>query len=151
MSGDAPGRDAASIALRSVAGVEMLVPASDGAEAIRRVARRGPDLVLVDFLLPGRSGLQIGALLKRRRFAPRVVLVSLGGGEAWGAAAREFGIDAVVRRDDLAAELPALVERLFPVRPSRPPHHGRGGGDSRAGAREAPARESAELSRAAGR
>ena len=139
VSGDAPGRAAASLALRAIAGVDLLSPVADGAEAIRRVARRDPDIVLVDFLLPGRSGLQIGAALKRRRFAPRVVLVCLGGGPAWEHAAREFGIDAVVRREDLASEMPDLLARLFPARLSR------------AGARRATAREEPDLSRAAGR
>ncbi|MFM7141064.1 MAG: response regulator [Alphaproteobacteria bacterium] len=153
VSGDAPGRDAATIALRPVAGVEVLSPVADGAEAMRRVARRDPDLVLVDFLLPGRSGLQVGAMLKRRRFGPKVVLVSLGGGEAWAAAAREFGIDAVVRRDEMTARLPALLESLFPGRLRRrvdlaPERVGR---DSPVDGQRAPTGESPELSRAAGR
>ncbi|MBU6281254.1 response regulator [bacterium] len=151
VSGDAPGRAAATLALRAVAGVELLAPVGDGAEALRRVARRSPDLVLVEFLLPGRSGLQIGAALKRRRLGPRVVLVSLGGGEAWDAAAREFGIDAVVRRQDLAAEMPRLLARLFPERRTHVHGPDPAEEDSRVVASRAPARESRELSRAEGR
>jgi len=151
VSGDAPGRAAATLALRAIAGVELLAPVADGAEAIRRVARRDPDLVLVDFLLPGRSGLQIGAALRRRRIAPKVVLVCLGGGEAWAAAAREFGIDAVLRRQDLVDELPDLLARLFPGRLPRPVDPDPDESASRTGAPLAPAREASEITRAAGR
>jgi DNA-binding NarL/FixJ family response regulator len=85
-------------------------------------ARRRPDLVLMDLLLPGRSGLQIGAALKRRPSAPKVVLVSLGNGSVYARETREFGIDGVVGRSDLAAEMPALLDKLFPGRlPRRTP------------------------------
>jgi DNA-binding NarL/FixJ family response regulator len=117
-----PNARAAEVnALRALPDVELLGPASGGADAMRRVSRHHPDLVLMDLLMPRRSGLQVGATLKRRAGGPRVVLVSLGSGAEFARAAHEFGIDAVVRRDDIPGKLPSLIERLFPERgPAKP-------------------------------
>lgn len=124
VSADAETRETRVKALRALPRVEVLVAAS-ATEAVRRVNRRQPDLVIMDLLLPGRSGLEVGAALRRRPGGPRVVLVSLGGdGRSYGEDTRDLGIDAVIRRDRLGSELPPLIARLFSGRwpvPLRPP------------------------------
>jgi DNA-binding NarL/FixJ family response regulator len=112
-----PAERAADAALvREIPGVEIVGTAGDSTRAIRQTSRRQPDVVLMDLMMPRRSGLQVGALLKRRPGPPRVVLVSLGDVPAYAEAAREFGIDAVVARGNLDRDLPDLLSRLFPGR-----------------------------------
>jgi DNA-binding NarL/FixJ family response regulator len=114
VASDPADRAAEADAVRAMPGVRLVGAASGGTEALRQSARRRPDVVLMDLLMPRASGLQVGARLKRRIGAPRVVLVSLGGEPGFSQAAREFGIDAVVPRHELPAALPPLLSRLFP-------------------------------------
>ncbi|HZR82824.1 MAG TPA: response regulator transcription factor [Candidatus Binatia bacterium] len=116
VASDPTAREAELAALRAMPDVELVGAASGASDALRKSSRRRPDLVLMDLLMPRQSGLQIGATLKRRPGAPRVVLVSLGGDVSYARAANEFGIDAVLPRDDLAGALPSLLSRLFPSR-----------------------------------
>src|SRR6202040_2642541 len=41
-----------------------IIPASDGATALKRVALRMPDLILLDLLMPGMSGCEVCLQLK---------------------------------------------------------------------------------------
>jgi DNA-binding response OmpR family regulator len=50
----------------------------DGEEALRRVAREPPDLVVLDLTLPGIDGLEVCRRLRARRPVPVVMLTALG-------------------------------------------------------------------------
>lgn len=68
------------IALRSIlrqAGFEVIGEARDGAGALDVVERQVPDLVCLDVMMPGRSGLEVLADL-RERF-PRIKVLMITG------------------------------------------------------------------------
>jgi len=117
---DPDEREADAALVRGIPGVELVGTAGDSTRALKQTSRRHPDVVVMNLMMPRRSGLQIGALLKRRPGSPRVVLVSLGDVPAYSEAAREFGIDAVVSRGKLHRALPGVLSRLFPGRVSAP-------------------------------
>lgn len=61
--------------LDEIEGVELVAVASDGDEALDRVAETRPDLVLLDIQMPGRTGLQVAQALRHRE-RPEVVFVT---------------------------------------------------------------------------
>jgi CheY-like chemotaxis protein len=71
--------DAAALALRcavlSSAGYEVL-PAADGAAALELSRRIQVDLVITDYCLPGLTGMQVAAEMKRLKPAIPIVLFS---------------------------------------------------------------------------
>jgi DNA-binding NarL/FixJ family response regulator len=58
------------------AGFAVVGEAADAAEALREVERLRPDAVLLDVVLPDRSGLAVAEELARVSPPPRVVLIS---------------------------------------------------------------------------
>jgi len=52
--------------------------AQDGEQGLRLVAARMPDLVVLDLMLPGRSGLEICAELRAHSSVPVIMLTALG-------------------------------------------------------------------------
>ncbi len=57
--------------LAAVPGVEIAGEASNGEEALERIAELRPDLVFLDIQMPGASGLEVAACLPRPR--PRII------------------------------------------------------------------------------
>lgn len=88
--------------------------ADDGDEAIELALRTRPDLIILDLMMPGRSGIEV--LTQLRRELPnghtRVIVMS-----AWDAdeAALDAGADRFVPKPFDADELTAAVEDVLRV------------------------------------
>lgn len=67
-------QEIAALALESLGGFEVTVCGS-GAEALEEAARRPPDLVLLDFMMPGMDGAEVLAELRRRPDLPNAPVV----------------------------------------------------------------------------
>jgi CheY-like chemotaxis protein len=72
-----------------------------------------PDLVLVDWMMPGMNGLDTARALKALPEAPKVVLVSLLNGPECIADAQAAGADAFLFKGELTEQLPGLLQGLF--------------------------------------
>ena len=88
------------------------------AEAIALVERHRPDLVLLDILMPGGSGLTV---IERLRADPElaatpVVVVSAFAGESDRLAAHDAGADGFISKPFDPEELGTLVEELLASR-----------------------------------
>lgn len=66
------------------AGFAVVGEAADGDGAVREAERLCPDVVLLDVVLPDRSGLAVARELALLRDAPRVVLISSRGRSDFG-------------------------------------------------------------------
>jgi two-component system response regulator VicR len=55
-----------------------VVPAYDGAEALRKVREASPDLLLLDLMLPGSDGFEVCRVLRRSSEVPIVILSARG-------------------------------------------------------------------------
>lgn len=66
------------------AGFAVVGEAADAEGAIRETERLHPDVVLLDVVLPDRSGLAVAGELALSRAAPRVVLISSRGRSDFG-------------------------------------------------------------------
>jgi DNA-binding NarL/FixJ family response regulator len=94
------------------AGFTVVGEAADAVSALREAARLRPDAVLLDVVLPDRSGLLLAAELAQAAQAPRVVLTSSRGRSDFG---ESFDWPAecrfVPKHELTAARLRAVLQR----------------------------------------
>jgi CheY-like chemotaxis protein len=92
--------------------------AEDGAEAIELAERERPDLVLLDVMMPGRSGLDVVAHIRGTpELAPTpIIVISAFSSGADRSAALELGATAFLAKPFDPDELSALVEELLALR-----------------------------------
>ena len=95
-------------------GVDLVGWAYLGREALDLVGTLEVDLLLLDVSLPGMDGLEVTRLVKTMPNPPRVILVTLHDDPAYSTAASEAGADGYIPKRNLVAELPGLIESLFP-------------------------------------
>lgn len=93
-----------------------LVEARDGHEALEALKRHPPDLVLLDMMMPGKSGLDV---LRELRAAPAlrevpVVMLTARSQAEDRAAAAGAGATRFLAKPFRPAELIELVEELLP-------------------------------------
>lgn len=84
--------------------IEVVGEASSGAEAIERIAELAPDLVLLDQLMPGLTGIEMVKRLdaEGRRGDVRIVMFSAVMRPELIAEAEAAGIDRCLSKDDFA-------------------------------------------------
>ena len=94
----------------------------DGQEALRRIAERQPDLVVLDLMLPGIDGLEVCRRLRERWPIPVVMLTALGD-ETDRLAGFEIGADDYVTKPFSPRELAMRVRSVLRRSRSAAPTH----------------------------
>ncbi len=84
---------------------------NSAAEALACLADLSPEIVLLDANMPQLSGLDAVPLIKQRRPAVRVVIMSLDDARV-AAARRMSSVDGVVHKEQLMDEFPPLARQL---------------------------------------
>jgi len=90
--------------------------AASGEEALEQTAALRPDLVLMDFVMPGMGGLEATRRLKTSTGtdAPRVIMLSLHEHPMYREAALNAGADGFIPKSKLGATLLPMIHSLFP-------------------------------------
>jgi two-component system, NarL family, response regulator NreC len=88
----------------SIAGV-----AFDGLEAIRLTERLKPDVLILDLMMPGLSGLEVLRILRDKSIRTRVVILSMHGSRAFVAQALQNGATGYVLKDSTEKDLSRAV------------------------------------------
>jgi DNA-binding response OmpR family regulator len=100
------------IALES-AGYEIIV-ARDGNQGLAMAEREDPDLVILDMMMPKRSGFLVLEKLRRTRPVPvRIIMVTANEGSRHKAYAETLGVDDYIRKPFAMDRLMESVERLL--------------------------------------
>ena len=100
------------IALEAI-GYEVLV-ARDGNQGLSMAEREDPDLVILDMMMPKRSGFLVLEKLRRTRPIPlRVIMITANEGSRHKAYAEMLGVDDYVRKPFAMDRLLASVQRLL--------------------------------------
>jgi putative two-component system response regulator len=87
--------------------------ADSGEAALRRIAARRPDVIVLDVKMPGMSGLEVCKAVKTNPVTAEVGVVLLTGSEGGSAEAAEAcGADSFLRKPFSPLELLAVTERL---------------------------------------
>ena len=89
--------------------------AADGAEALSRIQRRVPDLVLLDLMLPRMSGLELCRRMRANRETARlpIIVVTAKGAEVDRVLGLEMGADDYVVKPFSLREVVARVKALL--------------------------------------
>ena len=98
----------------TVEGYHVLT-AADGNRALAVAERDAPDIVVVDMMMPRKSGFLVLEMLKRRGPAsPRVVMITGNEGGRHKAYAEALGVDDYIRKPFAMEQLVVSVQRLCP-------------------------------------
>lgn len=109
---DAEIIDTLSYAL-SAKGYDVLI-ARDGNQGLALAEREDPDLVILDMMMPKRSGFLVLEKLRRTRPVPiRVIMITANEGSRHKAYAEMLGVDDYLRKPFALERLMESVERLL--------------------------------------
>ncbi len=98
-----------------------VIEAADGAEALQLLDEQLPDLVVLDWNMPERSGAEVLAALKRRDASVPVIVLTAGHDERRRAVARTLGADEFLTKPFSPLRLLDAIERLIADRsPNQP-------------------------------
>ena len=104
--------ESVSVALEA-AGYEVVV-ARDGNQGLAMAEREDPDLVILDMMMPKRSGFLVLERLRRTRRVPiRVIMVTANEGSRHKAYAEILGVDDYIRKPFPIDRLMESVKRLL--------------------------------------
>jgi DNA-binding response OmpR family regulator len=104
--------DALQYALQAK-GFEILV-ARDGNQGLAMAEREDPDLVILDMMMPKRSGFLVLEKLRRTRDVPiRVIMITANEGSRHKAYAEMLGVDDYIRKPFPMDRLIESVSRLL--------------------------------------
>jgi DNA-binding response OmpR family regulator len=96
-----------------------VLTASDGNAGLNVAEREKPDLVIVDMMMPKKSGFLVLEKLKsRRQELPRVIMITANEGGRHRAYAEMLGVDDYIRKPFAMDRLLDTVRRLFPLEPA---------------------------------
>ena len=94
-------------------GYEILV-ARDGNQGLAMAERENPDLVILDMMMPKRSGFLVLEKLRRTRPVPlRVIMITANEGSRHKAYADMLGVDDYIRKPFAMKKLIDSVDRLL--------------------------------------
>ncbi len=97
-----------------------VLTAADGNMALALAEREEPDVVVVDMMMPRKSGFLVLEKLKGRPGGPPVVMITANEGSRHRAYAESLGADAYLRKPFTLEVLVENVERLCPARDLTP-------------------------------
>lgn len=93
-----------------------VVTASDGNMGLALAERDAPDLVVIDMMMPKKSGFLVLEKLKSRRNAgPRVIMITANEGGRHRAYAEMLGVDDYIHKPFEMDRLFESVQRLCPL------------------------------------
>ena len=104
-------------ALRTVLGLnpnwEIVGQAESGPEGLRLFRELQPDVVIVDFQMPGMTGIEVGREIRRTGSNVLLLLFTLHAGSHLDQTAKEAGFDGVFSKT-AAYPIVAIIEKMRP-------------------------------------
>jgi two-component system, NarL family, response regulator NreC len=82
--------------LEAEAGLSVMAEAADGLEAVRLAGRLKPDVLILDLMMPGLSGLEVVRVVRQRSPQTRIVILSMYSNNAFVAEALKNGANGYV-------------------------------------------------------
>jgi len=109
--------------LTMFAQVQVVGAAHNGTQALEMAQRLHPDLMLLDIVMPGMTGLDVARAMKSWPKAPKVIFLSLHDNVFYRAAARELGAVGLVGKANFVIELLPVIAGLMAESPENEVSH----------------------------
>lgn len=93
---------------------EVCGEAADGYEAIRKAKELNPDLIILDFSMPGINGIEAARVLKKILPQTPIVMLTSHHPSVLRYDTHAAGIDAIVAKDGGMSSLLASIQSLLP-------------------------------------
>ena len=87
--------------------------APNGVEAIRKASELRPDMILLDVIMPGISGFDVAAVLRRELPRTKILLMSAEDSETLLPSAIRAGADGCVDKGRLGTDLLPAIRRIM--------------------------------------
>ena len=100
-------------ALLQGAGHAIVGEGEDVTQALSEVSRLGPDVLMLDLNLDGRSGLEVLAEMQRRQLPTRVIVLSMSDQPRNVAEALRMGASGYVLKGSASSELLSAIEAVL--------------------------------------
>lgn len=94
-------------------GLDVVATASDGEEALRKVAELKPDIVLLDVIMPKKNGIEVTEVIKQTMPDTRILILSNEHSFSSIKALMDKGIDGFVSKDAPGAELRDAIHSVL--------------------------------------
>jgi DNA-binding NarL/FixJ family response regulator len=98
--------------LEGLPGVEVVGETGDGLDAVERVRRDPPDVILLDITLPGLNGLDAAARIARLGVPTRVLMLSMHASPEYAARALAAGAAGYLNKDSAFDELAEALDAV---------------------------------------
>ncbi|MFM8321517.1 MAG: response regulator [Chloroflexota bacterium] len=91
----------------------VLAESSDGVEALNLLEKYQPDVLIVDLMMPGLSGLEVARSAKRVSPQTRVIVFSMYDAESYLAEALQAGVSGYVLKNSSAQDLIYAIRQVL--------------------------------------
>ncbi|MBK1685559.1 response regulator [Rhodoferax fermentans] len=98
--------------LRLISNTSVLAEAHDGVQALALAQQLQPDLVLLDIVMSGLSGLEVAKAMQVWPRAPQVLFLSMHDNESYRLAAESLGSLGLVSKSNFVSELLPILAGL---------------------------------------
>jgi pilus assembly protein CpaE len=98
--------------IRSIPGVELVGEAVDGEDAIKKAEATYPDLIILDIIMPKKSGIEALSSIKDKFPDVTVVMISINEGQSYRKLAEVYRVDKYIGKnsDDIHKELLEVIQ-----------------------------------------
>ena len=100
--------------LEDMGNIKVCAEAIDGSEAVEQAKLHRPDLILMDFSMPGMNGMEASSAIKTTMPDSRIILFTAYSSDVSEKIARAAGIDLVICKDEGTAALRKALHSVFP-------------------------------------
>jgi DNA-binding response OmpR family regulator len=94
-----------------------VITAFDGVAGLNVAERERPDLVLVDMMMPKKSGFLVVEAIKAKEDSPKMIMMTANEGSRHRAYAEVLGVDDYLRKPFAMDKLLASIDQLCPANP----------------------------------
>ena len=91
---------------------DVVGEASDGIEALEKLASVSPNVVLLDISMPGMNGIEVAKRILEAHPAMRIIFVSAAWTAQHETTAREVGASAFVPKDKMSTDLAPKIRMV---------------------------------------